>query len=181
MKLKIDWPMAVTVMVLAGIAALVILFAPPEYRAPIVGLLMLLTGALRSFLAMPATQPDRIGGYDTDDDERDPTPAMSPRAMERRDRPPGDHSRRGGWAQAETLVFLAASFVLALGALIALSGCGATAATRSRYSIEVSRCLANERDVIEREGTSEQQDRADFAAERARCDAALAEIEGSDR
>jgi hypothetical protein len=60
----------------------------------------------------------------------------------------------------------------------AIEGCGASAATHSAYSIEAARCIANERVIIERTGTTEEQDRADMAAERARCDHELSLIVG---
>jgi Tfp pilus assembly protein PilV len=46
------------------------------------------------------------------------------------------------------------------------------------YTAEVALCIANERAIVDREGTSREQDAADLAAERARCDAALAAIGG---
>lgn len=60
------------------------------------------------------------------------------------------------------------------------SGCGASAATRSTYALEQARCIANEREIVDREGTTLEQDQADMAAERARCDAALDAIEGGE-
>lgn len=72
--------------------------------------------------------------------------------------------------------------VLGLVALVAafFSGCGASAATRSAYALEQARCIANERSIIDREGTTEEQDREAMRVERERCDAALHEIEVSD-
>lgn len=72
---------------------------------------------------------------------------------------------------------IAAIAVLLMVALTPLCGCGASAATRSAYALEQARCIANERSIIDREGTTEEQDRADMASERARCDAALDAIE----
>ncbi len=43
--------------------------------------------------------------------------------------------------------------VIALTAII-LAGCGASAEIRTRYATEVSRCIANERAIIDRQGTS---------------------------
>jgi hypothetical protein len=60
---------------------------------------------------------------------------------------------------------------------IVLSACGGTTAEiRTAYAIEQARCLINERAIIDRVGTTQEQDEADFAAERARCDAALMAI-----
>lgn len=72
--------------------------------------------------------------------------------------------------------------VLAACALVAscCAGCGASAATRSAYALEQARCIANEREIIARRGTTEEEDTAAMAAERARCDAALDAIEVSD-
>ena len=67
--------------------------------------------------------------------------------------------------------------ILILSALIA--GCGASAEIRTRYATEVSRCIANERAIIDRQGTSYEQDRDDLDVERARCNAALESIGGA--
>ena len=70
--------------------------------------------------------------------------------------------------------------VLALGA--ATVGCGAqlTASQREALAVETQRCLANERAIVDRPDTTEEQDRADLAAERSRCDAARAAIVGGE-
>jgi hypothetical protein len=51
--------------------------------------------------------------------------------------------------------------------------CGASEQLRVAYAAEVALCIANERAIVDREGTTREQDLADLAAERARCDAAL--------
>lgn len=56
--------------------------------------------------------------------------------------------------------------------------CGASEATRIAYAAEVARCIANERAIVDREGSTREQDVADLDAERLRCDAALAAIGG---
>jgi hypothetical protein len=68
-----------------------------------------------------------------------------------------------------------------VGTALLLSGasCGASADIRTRYAVEVARCTANERAIVDREGTSLEQDREDLEVERARCDAALAAIGGA--
>jgi len=58
-------------------------------------------------------------------------------------------------------------------------GCGASAELRARYATEVARCTANERAIVDRPGTSFDEDQRDLLAERARCDAALAAIGGA--
>ena len=67
--------------------------------------------------------------------------------------------------------------ILILSALAA--GCGASAEIRTRYATEVSRCIANERAIVDRQGTSYEQDRDDLDVERARCNAALESIGGA--
>ncbi len=70
----------------------------------------------------------------------------------------------------------------ALVALALLSmgvSCGASEQLRVAYAAEVALCVANERAIVDREGTTREQDLADLAAERARCDAALAAIGGA--
>ena len=66
--------------------------------------------------------------------------------------------------------------LLILSALAA--GCGASAEIRTRYATEVSRCIANERAIVDRQGTSYEQDREDLDVERVRCNAALQQIGG---
>lgn len=69
--------------------------------------------------------------------------------------------------------------VMVVGLLLA--SCGASAELRASYSLEVTRCIANERAIVDRQGSTREQDEADLAIERARCDAALAAIEGGSR
>lgn len=57
-------------------------------------------------------------------------------------------------------------------------GCVASAEIRTRYATEVARCITNERSIIDRQGTSYEQDRDDLDVERARCNAALQQIGG---
>lgn len=66
--------------------------------------------------------------------------------------------------------------LLAFGALHCLGCGGATAEQRTAYAVEQARCLANERTIVDRAGTSYDEDRRDLAAERERCDAALRSI-----
>lgn len=66
---------------------------------------------------------------------------------------------------------------IALLAALLTACSGPTAAVRTAYSVEVAHCIANERAIVDRQGTTEEQDRADLAAERARCDAALSAAE----
>lgn len=68
----------------------------------------------------------------------------------------------------------------ALAAILLLAlvvGCGPTLGqTRARYEAEVTHCIDSEQAIVARTGTTADQDAADLAAERARCDAALAGI-----
>lgn len=68
-----------------------------------------------------------------------------------------------------------AACVLALS----LSGatCSASPELRARYAEEVARCVATERAIVDREGSTLDEDRADLEFERARCDEALRAIE----
>ena len=72
--------------------------------------------------------------------------------------------------------------VLALAAGPVLVGCGAqlTASQREALAVETQRCVANERAIVDRPDTTDEQDRADLAAERSRCDAARAAIVGGE-
>lgn len=69
--------------------------------------------------------------------------------------------------------------VVGLGLILAGATCEASPALRARYTEEVARCIANERAIVDREDTTRAQDEDDLEAERARCDAALAEIGGA--
>jgi hypothetical protein len=84
----------------------------------------------------------------------------------------GDDTTLIGWVAAGAFVALTG-----LGLLLT-SGCGgASDALRAAYATEAARCVMNERAIVDRQGTTEEQDRADLDAERARCDAALDAIE----
>lgn len=64
-----------------------------------------------------------------------------------------------------------------VGLAVQCAGCGsATAEQRTAYAVEQARCIAAERAIVDREGTTYEEDRADLEAERARCDAALRAI-----
>jgi hypothetical protein len=67
--------------------------------------------------------------------------------------------------------------VIGLGLIISGATCSASPITRQRYAEEMARCISNERAIVDREGSTREQDEADLAAERARCDAALDAIE----
>lgn len=69
-----------------------------------------------------------------------------------------------------------------LGVIVwcALTGCGASQ-TETRYAAEVAHCLDNERAIVAREGTTADEDEADLDAERARCDATLADLLDAER
>lgn len=54
---------------------------------------------------------------------------------------------------------------------------GLSSEQRIAYSAEVARCIQNERAIIDRQGTTLEEDERDLAVERARCDDALASIE----
>lgn len=69
--------------------------------------------------------------------------------------------------------------VVSLALLLMGASCGASEQLRAAYAIEVARCVANERSIVDREGTTREQDVADLAAERIRCDAALDAIGGT--
>ncbi len=77
-----------------------------------------------------------------------------------------------------TLLLVIAPF-LALGGTLASCG-GASTATRSAYAVEVTHCTSNERTIVDRAGTTAEQDQHDLLVERARCDAALHAIEEGD-
>lgn len=62
-------------------------------------------------------------------------------------------------------------------AVVLLGGCGASAELRVAYATETARCTQNERAIVDRSGTTAEQDRADLDSERVRCDAALSAIE----
>jgi hypothetical protein len=68
------------------------------------------------------------------------------------------------------------ALVFAFG--MTLPACGASDAMRAAYAEEVARCTLNERAIVAREGTTEEQDAQALELERARCDAALRAVEG---
>jgi hypothetical protein len=62
---------------------------------------------------------------------------------------------------------------------LCLVSCGASAELRARYAAETARCVANERAIVDRGGSTYERDAEDLRIERARCDAALAAIGGA--
>jgi len=64
-------------------------------------------------------------------------------------------------------------------ALVTVPGCGASAELRASYATTVTECIAHERAIVDRQGSTLEQDNADLAVERARCDAALAAVGGT--
>ncbi len=62
---------------------------------------------------------------------------------------------------------------------LCIASCGASAELRARYAAEAARCVANERAIIDRSGSTYERDSEDLRIERARCDAALAAIGGA--
>lgn len=84
---------------------------------------------------------------------------------------------RGAWVRQPppTAVLLIA---LALPVLTSCGGAQLSAEQRTALAIETQLCITNERAIVERQGTTEEQDRADLAAERDRCDEARQRITG---
>ena len=73
---------------------------------------------------------------------------------------------------------LAAAWLVALAVALSLvPGCGASAAVRESYAATVLRCVAEERQIVDRDSTPEE-DARDVAALRERCAAELAVIGG---
>lgn len=71
----------------------------------------------------------------------------------------------------------AALLALVFAAGVSLPACGASDAMRAAYAEEVARCTLNERAIVAREGTTEEEDMQALELERARCDAELRRIE----
>lgn len=74
----------------------------------------------------------------------------------------------------------AAETALPVALVVALTGCGAAAAspeTRAAYVAEDSRCADLEAEIARREGTTEDEDNAALDAEIARCNAASEQAE----
>lgn len=135
---------AVLAVLIASCAAIVI-WAPPHFwdslaRADwrhVAGVITLVGGSFVALLVQWKRETDGGPGLSTARprweqpgyDDEDPTGPQSPRALDRRDRPPGDssrpRSRRDGSTSIAAMVALAVVGLVALGAL--LSGCGASA------------------------------------------------------
>jgi hypothetical protein len=69
---------------------------------------------------------------------------------------------------------------VAVAAVALLDGCGASQATRAAYGVEAARCMANEREIETRVGTTREEDLEDLELERARCSEALRRIEAGE-
>jgi hypothetical protein len=65
------------------------------------------------------------------------------------------------------------------GLATALSCCGASPEVRQSYAVEVARCIAAERAIVDRQGTTEAEDVAALAVVRAERDATLQTIGGA--
>lgn len=81
---------------------------------------------------------------------------------------------------SHSLLFAAIAALILCALAAVLPGCGASAATQGAYALEQARCIANEREIVDRQGSTLAEDQAALAAERARCDAALDAIEEAD-
>jgi len=66
----------------------------------------------------------------------------------------------------------------ALALCLVACGPAVTPEVRTAYAIEQARCIENEEAIVARAGTTEAEDLADLAIERARCDTALRAVEG---
>jgi len=81
------------------------------------------------------------------------------------------------WMDALGAALLSVTVVAAFA--LHTCGCGgATPEVRTAYALEQAHCLANERAIVDRAGTTLDEDREALELERTRCDAALAEIYG---
>lgn len=68
--------------------------------------------------------------------------------------------------------------LVTVAAAVCMAACGAKSAeTRTAYAVEVSRCMLNERAIVDDSTTTPAEDAQNLEVERARCDAALREIE----
>lgn len=88
-------------------------------------------------------------------------------------------------ARAPGNIARALPLALGLGTALALSSCGPALTTEQRtaLAIETQLCISNERAIVDRVGSTREDDERDLAAERARCDEARQRITsgGSDR
>jgi hypothetical protein len=136
----LTWPLVALLLGGGVLFALIAIFAPPDVRELLFGangLAMAVIGYLMRSPRERALGPElEIGprpwerpGFH----EEDPTPAMTPRAIERRDRLPGDSQRpprRAGSSSLAALVAMAFGGVIALALLV--SGCGSAIQTQAR-------------------------------------------------
>lgn len=86
----------------------------------------------------------------------------------------------GAFGHAVPTVRRSAPTVVAAVTAMTLMACGASQATRTAYTVETARCIANERAIETREGSTLEEDLEDLELERVRCRAALRLIEGGE-
>jgi hypothetical protein len=67
--------------------------------------------------------------------------------------------------------------VLVLVVTGAIAGCGASLEVRTDYALEQARCIRNQQEIVDRPGTTYDQDYEDMVAEVARCNRELRLIE----
>lgn len=116
----VTWPVVALFAIAGATFAAIAIFAPPETRTALFGANGLIATAIALWMESPFAQrrPAPRASEPAADD--DPTPAISPRAMQRRDRPPG------GFAVPSILIAIATVFGLAIAASL-LSGCSPSA------------------------------------------------------
>ena len=76
------------------------------------------------------------------------------------------------------VAFAQSDLKIAIPLSLLVIGCGASPEVRANYAVEAARCITNERAIVDRASTAEE-DARDLAIERARCDAALEAIGGA--
>jgi hypothetical protein len=168
---RIRWPHVVLAgLILAATVALLVLL-PEDRFGPLTHLLVTLLGG--GGLAGTVAR----GGILRPADEV-PPPRTIPKRVDPRRRNDGSTSMQAMAVAGVVLAWLLAIARQAVrwgwfGALLLVACGGATAEQRTAYAVEQARCLANERAIVDREGTSYELDRYDLEQERARCDAAL--------
>lgn len=136
---RLHWPQVVVLLGFLASVVAALIWTPPvliekaaaaDWRAIGAVVVAILT-ALGGIAGKPLLSPrdDRPPRRWDDDLDDDPTAPHGPRALERRDRPPGDRParRREGAVEVDLVYALFAAALLVAIAALALSGCGGSA------------------------------------------------------
>lgn len=173
----VTWPLVALVAVGVAASVAILVFAPPDAQRLLLGTDGLICTLVAYYLRSPKQRAIAVQVAEISESLSSPpldTVPSRPASM----RPPRAPRQDGHVHPTLIGAVCLAAIVLSVMFAWLLQGCGASDAVRASYAVEVANCMAQERRIIDREGTTAEQDAEDWEIERARCNAALEAIEG---